>query len=255
MQISQEDVNTAIRLWRVSVPKQYQRLLEARDVTNVKNDDLEKYLIAGLIVFAAGSYFNPTTSAFISWLAVRNALESVIDTTGVSINQSTQQMIDGKITRDEWEKEMQRDILALMIVSALAAHGGVNLMTRADWQAISTQATVQYAYLKAFSDEIAAGLALDGKLLSRADLYADAGRSAFEEARTIINERNGWEEERRNLEEGATHCEGCIDQADLDWQPIGTLDPIGAEECGTRCKCTKQYRKQVNGHWIETEAE
>ncbi|HEY6021351.1 MAG TPA: hypothetical protein VIY48_16040, partial [Candidatus Paceibacterota bacterium] len=65
---------------------------------------------------------------------------------------------------------------------------------------------------------------------------------------------NGYEEERRVLEPGADHCEGCEEQAAQGWQPIGTLDPIGDEECMTRCKCEFEYRRlDENGEWEESE--
>jgi len=38
------------------------------------------------------------------------------------------------------------------------------------------------------------------------------------------------------------NCNGCLEQAGLGWQPIGTLDEIGAEECGNNCRCEFEYR-------------
>jgi len=38
------------------------------------------------------------------------------------------------------------------------------------------------------------------------------------------------------------NCNGCLEQAGLGWQPIGTLDEIGAEECGNNCRCEYEYR-------------
>jgi hypothetical protein len=39
------------------------------------------------------------------------------------------------------------------------------------------------------------------------------------------------------------NCNGCLDQASLGWQPIGTLDGIGEEECLSNCHCVFEYRK------------
>jgi hypothetical protein len=50
------------------------------------------------------------------------------------------------------------------------------------------------------------------------------------------------DEERRVLGV-ADHCPGCLEQAGLGWQPIGTLDEIGTEECGNNCRCEYEYRK------------
>jgi hypothetical protein len=39
------------------------------------------------------------------------------------------------------------------------------------------------------------------------------------------------------------NCNGCLEQAGLGWQPIGTLDEIGAEECNQNCRCEFEYQK------------
>jgi len=39
------------------------------------------------------------------------------------------------------------------------------------------------------------------------------------------------------------NCNGCLEQASLGWQPIGTLDDIGDEECNMNCLCNFEYRK------------
>lgn len=56
-------------------------------------------------------------------------------------------------------------------------------------------------------------------------------------------------EERSILDPASSaHCHdsdlpGCVEQAALGWQPIGTLVPVGLRTCGTRDRCSTIYRK------------
>jgi hypothetical protein len=54
-------------------------------------------------------------------------------------------------------------------------------------------------------------------------------------------EARGAEEERSIL--GATDsCEECIEEAEKDWSPIGSLIPVGSRTCLSSCKCVFDYR-------------
>lgn len=79
-------------------------------------------------------------------------------------------------------------------------------------------------------------------------MYGGAPRGTYEEMRRRYEGQvNGMEEERRLLEKDGANCPGCLDQADLGWQPIGTLDPIGAEECQVNCRCEFEFRRAGEG--------
>lgn len=115
-------------------------------------------------------------------------------------------------------------------------------MTSSDWGATGQMIRAQYDYLRNFAAEIASGQQpLDGRALVRADLYADAANGTFSEMGRRDAIENGMDEEQRVLEDTINACDGCIEQAG-HWEAIGTLDPIGAEECSTRCRCVFEYR-------------
>ena len=204
----------------------------------------------------SGRYINLSTGRFIPFSQVRDALESVMDASAVRMNTITQQLVDRQISLAEWQSGMMEQIKLSHTAAAAASRGGWAQMTQADWGAAGQMIREQYDFLRNFANHIANGTqALDGRALVRADLYGDAARGTFEAMRqryeTLVN---GMEEEIRILGE-ADHCNGCLDQAALGYQPIGTLDPIGAEECLTRCHCTKRFRKHgPDGQWIYSEA-
>lgn len=249
MEITESEIREAVRFWRASVPAEYADLLNPKPAQN--ESELEDLIIAGLIVFVAGQYFNPLTGAIIPFLVVRELLETVIDLIAVSMNQTTQEMIDEKITADEWQQRIERDIVILSIIAVLLARGGLSQIS--NWTSTLLWIERQRKYLSAFREALP-GLS-PAETLARIDLYADAGRSAFEAERTEVNRQNGYTEEIRLLEAGAVHCEGCVEQANYGWMPIGTLAPIGSQQCGARCKCTKKYRRPNKVGWIETDEE
>jgi hypothetical protein len=205
----------------------------------------------------AGRYVSLTTGRFVPFSAVRDALESVIDASAVRMNVVTEQLIGQQISLAEWQSVMREQIKLSHTAAAAASRGGWAQMSQADWGAAGRMIRDQYDYLRNFAEQIANGTqALDGRALVRADLYGDAARGTFEQMRRRYEQlQNGMTEERRVLGE-ADHCPGCLEQAQQGWQPIGTLDPIGAEECITRCHCTFWYRKPgPDGEWVVLEGE
>jgi hypothetical protein len=205
----------------------------------------------------AGRYINLSTGRFISPSEVRDALETVMDASAIRMNNITQQLVDGSVSMAEWQSTMMEQIKVAHTAAAASARGGWAQMSQSDWGAAGRMIRTQYEKLNGFAEQVASGKQkLNGQALMRADLYADAPRGTFEEMRRRYETmQNGAEEERRNLGE-ADHCDGCLDQAELGWQPVGTLDPIGGEECLTRCHCKFSYRKMgQDGEWIVSESD
>lgn len=203
----------------------------------------------------AGRYVDLETGKFIKASVVRDALESVMDGARDKMQDLTQRLINQQISLAEWEAGMMQQIKLGHTAAAAAANGGWAQMSKSDWGAVGQLIKEQYKFLRNFAGEISEGIqALTGQALFRANMYGEAMRGTFESMRTRYQLiYNGMEEEIRILGE-ADHCDGCLDQAALGWQPIGTLDDIGEEECLTKCHCTKQYRKMgLDGEWEESE--
>lgn len=200
----------------------------------------------------AGRYINLNTGRFVPFPVVRDALETVIDAAADNMHTLTQSLIDGNIQLAEWQMGMMEQIKLAHTASAAASRGGWAQMSQADWGAAGRMIRDQYDYLRNFANQIANGeQLLNGTALVRSDLYGAAARGTFEQMRRRYERlMNGMEEEKRVLGD-ADHCPGCLTQAGMGWQPIGTLDPIGAEECVTRCHCRFIYRKiGPDGEWI-----
>jgi len=193
----------------------------------------------------AGRYINLDTGQFISSSKVRDALESVMDAANGHMNSLTMDLIGHNISLVQWQSAMMQEIKLAHTAAAASANGGWAQMTQSDWGFAGRLIRTQYEHLEKFANQIANGeQPLDGRALMRANLYGQAPRGTYEAQRQrqeiLVN---GMEEERRILEKDGANCQGCLDQAELGWQPVGTLDPIGAEECLTNCRCEFEYRK------------
>jgi hypothetical protein len=201
----------------------------------------------------AKRYRDNDTGRFVSNKAVRDGLESTMDLSALQMNNLTQKLIDGGISLADWQSGMMSQIKNSHVAASALSQGGWAQMTQSDWGATGQLIRAQYDYLRNFASQIASGeQALDGRALIRSDMYGDAANGTFAEMQRRAQIIDGMEEERRVLEDSINACDGCLEQAALGWQPIGTLDPIGGEECTVRCRCEFEYRKQdENGEWVE----
>jgi len=199
----------------------------------------------------AGRYTNRATGQFVSFAEVRNALEGVIANTSNNMLVLSNQLENSLISLAEWERGMIQEIKTLHIASVASAKGGWAQMTKADYSFVSQKIMEQYVYLKAFAEQIYSGKQrLNGTFTIRTKLYGQAGRGTFEDARRREAVGKGYDLEMRILGI-ADHCNGCLQQAGLKWQPMGTLHSIGAEECATNCHCYFMFKNSQTNEVIE----
>lgn len=164
----------------------------------------------------------------------------------MTLSELAESLRSGAITLPEWEAAM-RDMLREQYIAAMElAKGGRENVTQADWGYVGSELKKQYGYLSNFANDIRTNPEawMNGRLDARMNLYSESGYAALENFIRREHIEQGYDEERRVLG-AADHCPGCLEQAGKDWQPIGTLDPIGAEECLTNCKCEFEFRKSA----------
>lgn len=201
----------------------------------------------------AHRYIDSDTGRFVSSSAVRDALENVMDDAALTMNGLSQQLLDGTISLSDWQTGMMSEIKTIHVASTASASGGWAQVTQSQWGAAGQLIREQYDYLRNFASQIASGeQPLDGRVLVRSDMYSDAGRATYEDIRQRGMINLGYEEERYILEDTENACDGCIDRANEGWQPIGTLEPLGSQECMVRDRCTVEYRRLNEfGEWEE----
>lgn len=153
----------------------------------------------------------------------------------------TQQYIFGRITVDVWHAGMSEVIESLASSAAVMAFGG-EAAAQEQAALIADLIAGQQVYLDRFAQQVAAGEIASGRgMLARAEQYAQSAYSMYEQFKRQRMADSGATWEKRVLDEGAAHCPGCLEQADLSWQIAGELDEIGSEECGEGCRCLMVY--------------
>lgn len=160
--------------------------------------------------------------------------------------------IAGEISIAEWQMQMKDFIRTIHREATIVAYGGIENVTQAAWGYEGYLVKQQYQYLDQFAADIRANPAAwrNGRLYVRMDLYRKAEWGTFEQMLRFQKRQDGWTEELRALGE-ADHCTGCLEQAGQMWQPIGTLEPIGSQDCATNCHCVFEYRKpDGKGGWL-----
>lgn len=197
----------------------------------------------------AGRYVDLTTGRFVSFADVNAALEMQIGISEIHMSVATERLQAGSINLAEWQLAMEQEIKIMHTASAASARGGWAQMTQADWGWVGQRVRAQYEFLNKFARQIATGQQpLNGRALQRAQMYAQAGRSTFQEMRRrYVRIFKGAVTEQRLLTPNAEHCEGdddrpgCVELADMGRVPVGTLPPIGDAQCLTFCQCVFRF--------------
>jgi hypothetical protein len=193
----------------------------------------------------AHRYVDLESGRFVSQATIRDGLENLIDMSALNMNQLTQQLIDQQITLAAWQSGMMTEIKSAHVAASALSQGGWAQMTQSDWGATGQLIKEQYGYLRNFAEEIASGKqALDGRALVRSDMYGDAANTTYSAMRTRLHIADGFNEEKRNLEDSINACDDCVEYANEGWVPIGTLpEPGNDSQCLKRCRCEKEFRR------------
>ena len=187
-------------------------------------------------------YRNRATGRYLPATNVRSAVDTIIGVESVKMRALAQSLVNGEIALSDWQMQSAALLKALHVALGLAANGGLANTSAADLGYIASQIKEQYKYLNKMALQIRKGSqALDGTLVSRAELYAQAGRALYENVVDRAAQNAGCTEERSVLGP-ADHCDDCVGEAAKGWQPIGTLIPIGQRKCLANCQCSMEQR-------------
>ena len=202
----------------------------------------------------AHRYYDASSGQFVAQSEIRDALESLIDTAALQMNNLSERLQNGTISLSQWQSGMMQQIKSANVAAGALANGGWGNMSNADWGSVGNYIRGQYEYLRNFSQEIANGTQpLDGRFLVRTDMYGDAPNTIYATMQTRSYTEQGYDEERRILEDKVSACDDCIDYAAEGWQPIGTLPEPGQDSvCMVRCRCEKVFRRSTDAE-SETE--
>ena len=195
---------------------------------------------------ASGRY-RASSGRFLPFSTVRSYLDRALDGHARAISGLTEQLRNRDITLGQWERLMRDEIKHIHVYSATLAKGGRMQLSQADYGRIGRQLREQYGFLREFADQVASGQqAVDGRLLSRARLYAQSGRVTFHLVERAEMEMRGFDLEE-NILAAAEHCAGCLTETARGRVPIGSLVPIGSRDCKSNDRCRVRYINSATG--------
>lgn len=197
-----------------------------------------------------GRYRGPD-GRFVRQREIRAGVDSMIDGASQRIRTLTESLRSRQITVGEWEQRMRAEVSALHVAAATAAKGGRDQMSSADYGRVGRLVRDQFDFLRSRADAIVSGKQLmDGTLVQRATLYAQAARGTHSAILAREMDTRGFSEERNILDREAAHCVGagsCPEQTARGWVPVGSLVPLSQRLCGPNDRCSIQYRNPATG--------
>lgn len=187
-------------------------------------------------------YRNRTTGRYLSASDVRSAVDTIIDSQALKMRDLASRLVNGELALSDWQMQSAALLKALHVALGLAANGGLANTSASDLGYLASQIKEQYKYLNKMALQIRKGeQPLDGTLVSRAALYAQAGREIYENVVQRAAENAGMSQSRSVLGP-ADHCGECVDEAARGWVPIGQNIPIGQRTCLANCHCALEFR-------------
>jgi hypothetical protein len=194
----------------------------------------------------AQRYRDLTSGQFISADDVHAVMQERIDTAFARFQDMTAGLADGSVDIGEFQEAVMVELRRAYTEMTALSYGGWDQVSQAGWGAIGAELKSEYQYLAGFMDEIAAGNLSEAQIAARLDQYANGIWGAYENSKTDAMGEAGYDEEIRDLEAGAEHCEDCLAAAG-HWEGIGELPDIGDSQCGSNCQCTKRFRNSATG--------
>lgn len=165
--------------------------------------------------------------------------ERLIRITADTLRSTTEMLRDGEIDTAAWHSMMAEEVKLAHTTAAAAAFPDHDELPEDDAQELAGLIQTQLEFLHAWAQELQSNPQSASPV--RATMYAGALRGTHAHFINRHARSQGFTHERRVLHP-AEHCSGCVALAAQGWQPIGTLPPIGSQQCLTNCKCRFEYR-------------
>lgn len=187
-----------------------------------------------------GQYIN-SAGRFVSRSQVRAVIDKILDQEARNARDLALGLRNGDISLEAWRASMRDVIKNVHLMDAAAAKGGWAQLTADDFGRVGAIVKKEYMFLENFSRGIASGrIPLDGRVVVRAQMYAQAGRDTYHQVQRATMTKAGFRFER-NVLHAADHCGGCLGETARGIVKIGQLIPIGRRDCLRNCRCTLDF--------------
>jgi hypothetical protein len=246
-QVTEADLLAARALVQATAPRRYRELLQSSMIRPTVTTETPYGWDPTI-----GRYIDVRTRRPVNPFELRDQVIEPIILRSRQLQRSiSTQLQTGEIRLAEWQSQMITTIKQAHVATALVANGGEKNTNDNDKEEIAALILLLLLLFQDFSTQIwKRQQALNGLLFVRSDLYASANRGTFETMSGYVASAYLGKTEERRLLSPAEHCEtdkvhglqGCVELANLRWQPIGSLPKIGKSPCRSNCKCRFIYR-------------
>ena len=223
----------------------YKNLLNAR-VTGMTQTDAIDTVKKGDWVWnqLTKRYRNSKSKKTVSSNTMLQLRDDLIDLKRDTFSSLTDDLINSRITVQEWVHDMRKRIRDVNNAQYMLARGGRNTMFQTDLDALSEIIKDQFGYLQQFGEEIRAGNLSASQITARSELYMETSTRAHEQAKAASFDielpeypadgsqickarcRCRWEivEKKDTIEAfwllnvAAKHCDSCLSNA-AKWAP------------------------------------
>jgi len=227
------------------VMSDYKNLLNAR-VTGMTQTDAIDTVKKGDWVWnqLTKRYRNAKTKKTVSSNTALRLRDDFVDLTRDTFSDLTDNLINSRITVQEWLLEMRKRVRDVNNAQYMLARGGRNAMFQTDLDALTEIIKDQFDYLQQFGEEVRAGKLSAKQITARSELYMESSTRAYEQAKAASFDielpeypadgnqickarcRCRWEiDEKKDtieafwlLNVAAKHCDSCIANA-AKWAP------------------------------------
>jgi hypothetical protein len=150
-----------------------------------------------------------------------------------------------RITDRAFQMGMRSEIMLGEGAMAAAAYGGVEAMTPTIFSRVGRFVGKQLGYFMRFATQLISGKVTPAEAVNRAGMYQQSLYASYSN-HTVLRESDGGRQfVRRVLDPGAEHCTDCPELAGV--YPIEQVPPIGASQCGSRCRCEIVFEDGIGG--------
>ena len=237
-------LESAIESFEDALPD-YKNMLNAR-VTGMTQTDAIDTVKKGDWVWnqLTKRYRNAKTKKTVASNTVGQLRDEFIDLKRDTFSSLTDDLINARITVQEWVFDMRKRIRDAHSAQYLLARGGRNAMFQTDLDALTEIIKEQFDFLQQFGEEVRAGNASASQIKARSELYIEASTHAHEQAKAAsfditlpqypgdgnqdcrVRCRCRWEIEEKGgtieafwlLNVAAQHCDTCLSNA-AKWAP------------------------------------
>lgn len=243
-QVTAVFLESAIESFEDALPD-YKNLLNAR-VTGMTQTDAIDTVKKGNWVWnqLTKRYRNSKTKKTVSSNTGLRLRDDFVDLKRATFSDLTDNLINSRITVQEWVHEMRKRIRDVNNAQYMLARGGRNAMFQTDLDALSEIIKDQFDYLQQFGEEVRAGRLSASQIKARSELYMESSTRAHEQAKAASFDielpeypadgnqickarcRCRWEiDEKKDtieafwlLNVAAQHCDSCLSNA-AKWAP------------------------------------